>query len=187
MVRFLIQLGRETGHGRHWARAVSMLEAILGRLSHLGLTLRTSGRAMETARRVSKPGGTAWRLHPMILDTMLDLAGLEYDAVDRRLTLAPVLPGTWPQTGIKRSFPCGEVFYQLQRPIGGKVHHLQLKARLEHPVTLQVVLTCPELRELGPWQATTPSPEPTFDPRTGQLAWSMALPADHGEWTWTWG
>ena len=29
----------------------------------------------------------------MLIDTMLDLAGLEYDAVDRRMTLQPVLPG----------------------------------------------------------------------------------------------
>ena len=143
MVRFLIQLGRETGQGRHWTRAVSMLEAILGRLSQLGLSLRSSGRGTESARRVSNPGGTAWRLHAMIIETMLDLAGLDYDAVSQRLSLSPVLPGPWPQTGIKQSFPCGDVAYQLQRPIGGKVHHLQLKARLDHPVELRVALDLP--------------------------------------------
>src|SRR5262249_39992025 len=44
MVRFLIQLGRETGQGRHWTRALAMFDAILGRLSHLGLVLRAPGR-----------------------------------------------------------------------------------------------------------------------------------------------
>ncbi len=187
MVRFLIQLGRETGQGRHWTRAVSMLEAILARLSQLGLSLRASGRGSESARRVSNPGGTAWRLHAMIIETMLDLAGLDYDAVSRRLSLSPILPGPWPQTGTRRSLPCGEVSYQLQRPIGGKVHHLQLRTQLAHPVNLQVVLTCPDLKVLGPWQASASSPEPTFDGRTGQLAWNMTLPADQGEWSWTWG
>ncbi len=187
MVRFLIQLGRETGQGRHWTRAVSMLEAMLGRLSQLGLSLRSSGRGMESARRVSNPGGTAWRLHAMIIETMLDIAGIDYDAVSRRLTLSPVLPGPWPQTGIKQSFPCGEVAYQLQRPIGGKVHHLRLKTRLDHPVELRILLTCPDLKELGPWQASASSPEPTFDARTAQLGWTMALPENESEWSWTWG
>ena len=86
-----------------------MLEAILGRLSHLGLVLRSSARGGEIGRsRPSNPGGTAWRLHSMLIDTMLDLAGLDYDAVARRLSLQPVLPGPWPQTGIKQTFPCGE-------------------------------------------------------------------------------
>jgi hypothetical protein len=187
MVPFLIQLGRETGQGRHWTRALSMLEAILGRLSHLGLVLRSPGRSTESARRVSNPGGTAWRLHAMLIDTMLDLAGLDYNAVERRLNLRPVLPGSWPQTGINQSLPCGEVSYQLQRPIGGKVHHLQLETRLRHPIMLQVDLTCPDLKELGPWQASSEMTEPGFDARTGRLGWTMTLPADHRQWSWTWG
>ena len=77
--------------------------------------------------------------------------------------------------------------YHLQRPIGGKVHHLQLKTHLDHPVNLQVLLTCPDLKALGPWQASASSPEPTFDGRTGQLAWTMTLPAGDSEWSWTWG
>ena len=186
MVRFLIQLGRETGQGRHWTRALAMLEAILGRLSQLGLNLRSAGRTTESARRVSNPGGTAWRLHAMIIDAMLDLAGLDYDAVERRLNLNPVLPGSWPNTGLKRALPCGDVSYQLHRPIGGKVHHLQLKTRLDHPVTLQVALTCPDLKELGPWQASASSPEPTFE-SGGRLAWSTSLPPGQSEWSWTWG
>ena len=187
MVRFLIQLGRETGQGRHWTRAISMLEAILGRVSQLGLSLRSSGRGYEPARGVANPGGTAWRLHAMLIETMLDLAGLEYDAVARKLTLTPILPGLWPQTGIQQTLPCGEVSYQLQRPIGGNVYHLQLKTNLTHPVKLQVALTCPDLRELGPWQASIASPEPSFDPRNGQLAWSELLPAGKSETSWTWG
>jgi hypothetical protein len=187
MVRFLIQLGRETGQGRHWIRAVSMLEAILGRLSQLGLVLRSSGRGSESARRVSNPGGTAWRLHAMLIDTMLDVAGLDYDAVDRRLTLTPVLPGPWPQTGITQPLPCGDVSFLFQRPIGGQVHHLHLETRLQHPVTLQVALTCPDLKELGPWQSSAGLPEPVFEPRTGQLAWTMTLPEGQGQWDWTWG
>ena len=63
-----------------------------------------------------------------------------------------------------------------------------LKAHLDTPATLQVAVTCPGLTELGPWQSNPASPPPEFDPRTGRLAWSVALPA--GEdivWSWTWG
>ncbi len=143
--------------------------------------------AGETANRAVYHGGTAWRLHSMLIETILDLAGLDYDAVDRRLRLRPVLPGSWPQTGIKQAFACGSVAYLLQRPIGGRVHHLELKMHLDHPVELDVALTCPDLKELGPWQVSSPMPDPSFDPRTGQIAWSMTLPAGHGEWSWTWG
>ena len=187
MVRYLIQLGRETGQGRHWTRALGMFEAILGRLSNLGLGLRSSPRGGDLGGRAVSSGGTAWRLHSMLIDAMLDLAGLDYDAVAHRLALQPVLPGPWPQTGIKQTFACGEVSYLLQRPIGGRVHHLQLKTRLDHPVNLEVNLTCPELKELGPWQSSSPMPEPTFDGRTGRIRWVTTLPEGRGEWGWTWG
>ncbi len=187
MVRFLIQLGRENGQGRHWSRALAMFEAVLGRLSNLGLALRLPGRAGEGSGRGTGAGGTAWRLHALLIDTMLDLAGLDYDAVDRRLTLRPVLPGSWPQTGIKRAFACGEVSYALHRPIGGRVHHLEVRASLTEPVDLDVDLTCPDLKELGPWQASTPMEDPAFDPRIGRVQWTSSLPAGRGEWSWTWG
>jgi glucoamylase len=187
MARFLIQLGRETGQARHWSRALAMLEAIFSRLSPLGLSLRSGGRGGDSTRLVSNSGGTAWRLHAMLVNTILDLAGVEYDAVDHRLVLRPVLPGQWPQTGMKQSFPCGDISYRLERPIGGKVYQLHLKAQLRHPVTLDVELTCPDLMELGPWQASPYTPAPALDTRTGQLRFSVTLPSSQSEWKWTWG
>ncbi len=187
MVRYLIQLGRETGQARHWNRAIAMIEAILGRMSHLGLVLRPTGRGPESARVVANPGGNAWRLHAMLINTMLDLGGLEYDAIDRRLTLQPVLPGTWPQTGISRSFPCGQVTYRLERPIGGNVHRLRVEAELDIPVMLHVRATCPGVTELGPWHASPATNEPAFDAATGRLSWNVRLPFGGSEWSWTWG
>ena len=105
MIRYLIQLGRETGHARHWSRSFVMLEGILGRLSQLGLMLRSPGRSMESARQVANPGGTGWRLHSMLIDTILDMAGVDYDAIDRKLFVRPILPGQWPHTGIKQVVP----------------------------------------------------------------------------------
>ena len=187
MVRYLIQLGRETGQSRHWNRAIAMIEAILNRMSPLGLVLRPGGRGPESARMIANPSGTAWRLHAMLIHTMLDLAAIEYDAVDRRLLLQPILPSPWPQTGTSRSFPCGHVTYRLERPIGGNVHRLRVEADLNIPVVLQARVTCPGLTELGPWQATPATPEPAFEPRTGRLSWSVRLPVGTSEWSWTWG
>jgi hypothetical protein len=187
MVRYLIQLGRETGQSRHWNRAITMIEAILNRMSPLGLVLRPTGRGPESARVVANPGGTAWRLHAMLIETMLDLGGLEYDAVDRRVTLQPVLPGPWPQTGITRKFPCGTVTYRLERPLGANVYRLRTEADLTIPVSLQIQVTCPGLTDLGPWHATPAAPAPTFDSSTGRLAWSVRLPFGGSERTWTWG
>ena len=187
MVRYLLQLGRETGQSRHTSRAMAMLEAIMGRLTHLGLVLRTAGPGSESARRVANPGGTAWRLHGMLIDTVLDLAGLDYDVPDRKLTLRPILPGSWPQTGLRQVFSCGDVAYGLERPIGGQVYHLSLRTKLRHAITVDFELSCPELRELGPWQSSPPSPEPAFDRATRRLTWSVGLEAGESDCQWTWG
>ncbi len=88
MARYLIQLGRETGQGRHWNRALAMLDAILGRLLPLGLAHAPVVRARATHRdSTSTAAAGVWGLHAMLIETMLDLAGLDYDALDRRLTL----------------------------------------------------------------------------------------------------
>ena len=156
-------------------------------MSQLGLVLRPTGRGPESARMVANPGGNAWRLHAMLIHAMLDVGGLEYDAVDRRVKLQPILPSPWPQTGVTRSFPCGRVSYRLERPIGGKVHRLRVEASLDVPVVLQVFLTCPGLTELGPWKSTPATAEPLFNPATGRLSWSVRLPFGSSDWTWTWG
>jgi glucoamylase len=187
MARYYIQLGRETGQAQHWSRALGMLDGIVNRISQLGLILRTQTRGAEPARPTGSSGGAARRLYAMLIETMLDLAGLEYDAPQSNLALRPVLLGQWAHTGIKQTFACGDVSYWLERPIGTKVHHLVLKVNLNRPVTLAVDLTCPGLNELGPWQASPQTPEPTFNSRIGQLTWSVALPVGEREWSWTWG
>lgn len=187
MIRYLIELGRETGQGRHWTRAVAMIDALLGRLGPLGLLLRPGGRLQETARIATTPGGIAWGLHAMMIETMLDLVGLEYDAVDRRLQLRPILVGSWPYTGVSRAFPCGDVAYRLERPLGNAVYRLTFEAKLSNPVTLDVSVTCPGLAELGPWQSAAGSGPPDFDPRTGRVRWSARLDAGEHRVSWTWG
>jgi hypothetical protein len=187
MVRYLIQLGRETGQSRHWNRAITMLDAILSRMSPLGLVLRPTGRGPESARVVPNPGGNAWRLHAMLIDVILDLGGFEHDVIDRKVTLEPVLPTNWTQTGISRTLPCGKITYRLERPLGGRFYRLNVEAKLNTPTTLQLNMTCPGLVELGPWRANPATPEPTLDPTTGKLNWSVSLPSGDSLWTWAWG
>ena len=187
MARYLIRLGHETGQGRHWNRALAMLEGILGRLHPLGLTLRPTLRLTEIPRTYFGIAGGVWGLHAMLVETMLDFAGLDYSALDRRLTLEPTLASSWPYIGLSQTFGCGEVSYRLERPIGGAVHQLTLKARLNHPVRLDATLTCPGLVEPGPWQAVPPVPPPTYEPRASRLSWTVALPEGESSWSWTWG
>ncbi len=185
--RYYIQLGRETGQGQHWSRALAMLDGIVNRISQLGLMLRAQIRGAEPGRPAGISGGAARKLYAMLIETLLDMAGLDHDAVESKLTLRPVLPGQWPHTGIKQSFACGDVSYRLERPIGTKVYHLGLDVTLSQPVTLLVDLTCPGLIELGPWQASPETPEPTFNARIGRLTWTVALPKGPSQWSWTWG
>jgi glucoamylase len=187
MARYLIRLGHETGQGRHWNRALAMLEGILGRLLPLGLGLRPTLRINDAPRMISGVAAGVWGQHAMLVETMLDFAGLDYAALDRRLTLEPALPSSWPHIGLSQRFACGEVSYRLERPIGGTVHYLTLKVRLHHPVTLQADLTCPGLAELGPWQSVPALPPPQYDPRSSRLAWTLELPEGESSWSWTWG
>ena len=187
MIRYLIELGRESGQGRHWSRALTMIDALLGRLGPLGLLLYGGGRSQEPARIATHPGGIAWGLHSMMIETMLDWAGLEYDAVDRRLEIRPVLAGSWPQTGVSRKFPCGDVAYRLERPLGGAVHRLTFEGSLLQSIFVDVAVTCPGLTELGPWQSSPESAPPSFDPKTGRLRWTVELEPGEQRCSWTWG
>ena len=187
MARYLIKLGRETGEGRIWNLALAILDALLARLGPLGLSLRAAPRGGELGRPGLGATTGVWGLQSMLIETMLDLAGLDYDAPDRRLTLDPTLPGTWPHVGLSHKLPCGDVAYRLERPIGGTVHHLTVQARLDHPVRLEIGVTCPGLVRLGPWQAHPETPAPAHHPATGRLEWSVDLPAGESSWVWTWG
>ncbi|WP_435009963.1 glycosyl hydrolase [Tundrisphaera lichenicola] len=187
MVRYLVRLGRETGEGRIWNQALAILDALLARLAPLGLSVRSAPRGSDQTRSGVGTTTGSWRLHGMLIEAMLDIAGLDYDAPDRRLTLDPTLPGAWPHVGISQNFPCGEIAYRLERPIGGTVHRLTVQARLRHAVTLQIGVTCPGLGRLGPWHAEPELPPPGHDHVTGRLTWSVELPAGDSGWVWTWG
>ena len=187
MARYLIKLGRETGEGRIWNLALSILDALLARLSPLGLSLRSAPRGGEQGRPGLGSTSGVWGLQSMLIEAMLDLAGLEYDEPDHRFDLDPSLPGAWPHIGLTHQFACGEATYRLERPIGGTVHRLSFHCRLDHPVTLAVGVTCPGLVRLGPWQAEPETPPPTHQAATGRLSWSVDLPAGESSRTWTWG
>jgi GH15 family glucan-1,4-alpha-glucosidase len=187
MARYLIRLGRETGQIRHWNRALTLLDSISGRMMPLGLVLRTSMRSSDSSRLSLGAGSGVWGLHTMLVETILDFAGVEYDAVDRKLYLEPALPSAWPHIGLSQTLACGSISYRLERPIGGDVYHLSLTATLDHPVTLLAALTCPGLTELGPWQSVPEMPPPVYELRSGRLAWSCELPAGESSMSWTWG
>jgi glucoamylase len=187
MARYLIQLGRETGEGRIWNLALTILDALLSRLGPLGLSLRPTPRGGEPGRPGIGSTSGVWGLQSMLIETMLDLAGLDYDVPDRRIALDPMLPGAWAHIGLTHKYPCGEVAYRLERPIGGTVHRLTFQARLDHPAGLDIGVTCPGLVHLGPWQAHPETPAPRHNPAPGRLEWSIELPAGDSSWAWTWG
>jgi hypothetical protein len=186
MARYLIQLGRETGEGSVWTKALAFLDDVLARLCPLGLALRPGGRRNEDGSFRPSPVPGVWGLHAMLIETLLDLAGFDYDVQARKLILDPVLPPAWPQIGLSQPLRCGEVGYHLQR-VGGIGHTLTVAARLDHAVMLNVGVTCPGTRALGAWQARPATVTPEFDSASGRATWSIELPAGESTCEWSWG
>lgn len=186
MARYLIQLGRENGDANVWTKALSFLDEILVRLCPLGLALLAGARRAENGEYRPNPVPGVWGLHAMVIEALLDLAGLDYDSLSRTLVLDPALPAPWPHIGLSQPFNCGEVSYRLERPIGAGRYHLVVESRLLHDVTLEARVTCPGLRSLASWHARPNTAAPAFDPANGRLQWTHILP--HGESTadWTW-
>ncbi len=187
MARYLIALGRETGQVAHWDRAAAMIDAILDRLYPLGLTLRSSTPGQDDSRWAPGAASGVWGLHAMLVEAMLDLAGLDYDAPERRLTLRPALPASWPHIGLSHNFACGSVDYRLERTVGGAVYRLSLRARLDLPATLDVALTAPGLTGLTAWRAEPETPLPRHEPQANRLTWTVELPAGESSWKWSGG
>ena len=187
MARFLIQLGRETGQARHWSRALSMIEGIFGRLSQLGLSLRVAGRALESVRHVPNAGGTAWRLHAMLIDTILDLAGFDYDAdrpppglaagtaravaSDRHQAIIPLRRRLLsPRAADRRQG------VSLERQGSTKTsRHARGRAHVSRP------------DRTGPVAGVAPDARTRARPSYQPMRWNVTLPSSTSEWNWTWG
>jgi hypothetical protein len=129
MARYLIRLGRETGEGRHLIVAVAMLDGILARLGRSGWRSGPQPRSGDFPRFSPSSASGVWELHAMLIETTLDLGGIDYRAPSRTLHVRPALPGSWPSIGLGLKIPGGDVSYRLDRPVGGTVHRLGLDAQ----------------------------------------------------------
>ncbi len=189
LARYLIALGRETGEPGPWSRAAAMLDALIRRLGPLGVALRADGRRADDHGGAARSQQGAWGVHALLIETLLDLAGLGYDAPEARIALAPALPPAWPQVGLDRSLACGEVSYRLSRRPGSQSYRLGFEARLDRPVRLLLNLTCPGLADLGPWSGPDgdAAGSPRFDRRSRRLSWAVDLPAGPSKLAWAWG
>jgi hypothetical protein len=187
MARYLLQLGKETGSGAPWSDALGLIEDVFARLGPLGVSFNPSALTQGVAEAVHRIPGVA-KLHAPMLEVLLDLAGLEYDASARLLSLQPILPPDWPEIGVEQRFACGRIGYRFQafaqrRPS----HRITLEAELRLPVKLDVAVTCPEMTEVGNWRASPPGPPPVFDKKRKTLSWTIDLEPENDQWEWSWG
>ena len=115
------------------------------------------------------------------------LAGMEYDAPDRRLTIRPVLPPDWPRVGITHTLPCGQLTYVLEHRPGGAGYRLALCGRLQTSVRVRFRITCPGLPALREWNARPACPSPEFDSARARLEWTTELTPGNLDCEWSWG
>ncbi len=185
MARYLIELSRETGETAPLARSVALLEDSIARLGSLGLSLNPGRLSCGRSEGVFPTAGV-WELHAMLIETILDLHGMEYDASEGRLKLSPMLPANQERMGMEQRLPCGTVRYSLQRGQRGGVNSLTIRTGLRGPVRLEVELGCCELTEVDAMEWPRESPRPSFDPVIGRLSWQMALPMGEFSGAWAW-
>ncbi len=185
MARYLLQLGRETGEGRHWTRAIELLNDVITRLGSLGLSLNLNTRHGSAASEMPRSSPGVWGLHAMLIETLLDIGGVDHIASEDLLLLRPVMPLEWPHVGLDVPLSVGQFSYRWQRSTGPS-HRLSLSASLSKSIRLQVELTCPTLEDLAGYTAPEGVAPPKFDRKTRCLSWEIDLPRGDTDWEWSW-
>lgn len=187
MARYLIAAGKESGDGADWTRAIEMIDAVIRRMGPLGLALRLSEprRRGEDNPSTAELGGV-WDLHGILIETMLDLVGLDLDVPAKRLRLVPVLPPGWPVIGLDRRIPGGTVGYRLERATQGGAYRLRVEANLETPLVVALAITCPGLTALSNWRGTNGAIRPTFQARSSRIEAEIPLKAGRSSFDWAW-
>jgi hypothetical protein len=187
MARYLIQLGKETGDGRYWVRAINLLDDLLGHIGPLGLSLALPISGVES-QDGAFPAPGVWDLHGMVIEVLMDVAGLDFDAAENRIILEPALAASWPMIGISHELLCGDVAYTLQRKAENPPRYsLVVESDLKVQTPLDLSICCPDLPQLGAWQASTESAAPHFDAARRLLRWREKLPAGEARLEWSWG
>ncbi len=186
--RYLIQLGKETGEGRCWSRAVALIDSMLGRLGPLLMSVRLQARRADDPSFGLGPDSTTglWGLHAQIIESLLDLGGVAYDAVAGVLSLSPALPPAWPSIGVNQTLPCGDFSYKLERSVGGSGLELLVWAKLKKSTKLELEIACPGLDRVAAWTSTPEGPQPKFKPAGRAVLWSLELPRGETKYQWTW-
>ncbi len=186
MARYLIELGRVTGEGAAWTRALALIDGILQHLGPLGLSLRIAGRLSDETSPRTLTMDSVWGLHAMLIESLLDLAGLDYDVPAKRLTLRPALPPAWQQAGLERPLRCGNFAYKLERVAQGKSYRLVVESVLNHEVEAAIEVACPGLTNPGKLEGFA-GVHPRFDAKGRRLSWTVKLPMGESKRDWTWG
>ena len=187
MARYLIQLGKESGEVESWTEAVGLIDEVITRLGTLGISFNFSPNSRQ-ATHSSHQIPRVCHLHVPMLEALMDLAGLDFDASTSTLILEPALPPAWPEIGMEQEMPCGRVSYRLQAFAQRRTsHRIALTANLKYPVMLKVKVASPGLKEVGNWKSNPMMPEPKFDSARQILTWSLRLPAGANICDWSWG
>ena len=170
-----------------WTEAVGLIDEVITRLGTLGISFNFSPNSRQ-ATHSSHQIPRVCHLHVPMLEALMDLAGLDFDASTSTLILEPALPPAWPEIGMEQEMPCGRVSYRLQAFAQRRTsHRIALTANLKYPVMLKVKVASPGLKEVGNWKSNPMMPEPKFDSARQILTWSLRLPAGANICDWSWG
>lgn len=186
MVRYLIQLSKETGEEAPLARAQQLLEDMIARLGSLGLSVNP-GRLSTGKTDRPYPTAGVWELHAMLIEVILDLHGLDYDVPEQTLQIEPVFPTSWTSTAGRQVLPCGEVAYDWKREPGERpAHRFTIEACLTTNTRVCVELSCPGTPVPESIRVTEGLPRPSFDKPTRRLSWQFRATAGTGRWSCEW-
>ena len=179
--RYLIRLARETGDAATQRLARDVLQGLLRHLDGLGMGLPVawSGNGGGGQAAKSRSAGV-WGLHVQLIEVILDLHGLDYDAVDGRLDFRPPAADGAECVAFAQTFACGHVEYQLSRRTDAACRRLTVQTQLTKPTSLVVHLP----GQIPGLTVADGSPRPGVASKGRRTELSVALPAGSTNIDW---
>lgn len=180
MARYQLELAKRTGDESALSRAQVHIRGVQEAMGPLGLCVGPLGADQQKVGQMMMPG--VWGLHLQICELLMEFGGLSYDALQRRLSMRPIVPLTIRNQGARTNLPGGWFRYSIRGEASGR-YALTLEWELREALSFEAGIVLPVLVEPTNWrksdarQSEVPLPRMTWNAANRSMGWTETLPA----------